>query len=297
MSSNRPPLKAAEPANDWPQAASPSNVLDIPIRNGVYVVTPAMAKSWLEHRNLERNRRYSSTIEAKYAAEMRAGLWKTTHQGIAFDHDGFLLDGQHRLGAIVRLNQPIQLDIRVDCDPDTFDVLDTGHKRTAHQMLGSQAHAKVVSAAARFLGALDGTIRTGHIRSGVFAVSPSSAEVLAVVEAWPELGTHAASAVFCRSKGQILAAPHLAVLSQAARTRYADKIPMWLDGLAYGENLTGADPRLHLRNRMASERAALNRQQPTAYTLIVKAWNAHAQGASMGVLRVRAEEAIPSVIA
>jgi hypothetical protein len=153
-----------------------------------------------------------------------------------------------------------------------------------------------MSAAARYLGAIDGTITTGHIRMGIYAKAPSGAETLTVINNWPELGNYAASAAHCRVRAQILAAPHLAVLAQAARTQYADRIPTWLDGLAYGENLTGADARLHLRNRFASDRRALNAQQPIAYGLIVKAWNAYAADSSVGVLRVRGDEQMPQVI-
>lgn len=272
-----------------------SGLHPIPESDGPVTVTPAMAKSWLDNRNLQRNRRYSTAIEAKWAAEMRAGLWKTTHQGIAFDWDGFLLDGQHRLGAIVKADKPIKLDVRVGCDPDTFDVLDVGHKRVANQLI-HHTHAKVMSSAARYLGVIDGSIRTGDTRGGVYAVRASTAELLAVVEAWPELGTFAASAAHARNKGQVLAAPHLAVLAQAARTQYADRIPTWLDGLAYGENLTGSDPRLHLRDRMAKDRRALMTQQHTAYALVMKAWNAYATDTSMGVLRVRGDEGMPQIV-
>ena len=272
-----------------------TDIHPIPSADGVITVTPAMAKSWLEHRNVERQRTYSQGSAAKWAAEMRAGRWKTTHQGIAFDWDGFLLDGQHRLGAIVLVGRPIELDIRVGCDPGTFDVLDTGNKRAANQMI-SHPHAKTMASAARFLGVIDGTISTGNIRGGIYAHSTNLAELLCVVATWPELGTFAASAQRVRSRAQILASPHLAVLAQASRTDYSDRIPMWLDGLAHGENLTGLDARLHLRNRFASDRRALNSAQPMAYALIVRAWNSYAQGLDMGVLRVRGEDHMPEVV-
>ena len=35
------------------------------------------------------------------ARDMKAGHWRLTHQGIAFDPAGVLIDGQHRLWAIV----------------------------------------------------------------------------------------------------------------------------------------------------------------------------------------------------
>lgn len=274
-----------------------TDLYPLPETSGITTVTPAMAADWLENRNLSRNRRYSRAIESKWAADMRAGRWKTTHQGIAFDWDGFLLDGQHRLGAIVRIGQPVRLDIRIGCDPDTFDVLDTGHKRTANQLI-HHTHAKMMSSAARFVGVIDGTINASIVRGGVYAQSATTAELLCVVEAWPELGTFASSAKLCRDRGKVLAAPHLAVLAQASRTQYADRIPLWLDGIAYGENLTGLDSRLHLRNRFANdrERRALVQAQGLAYGLIVRAWNAYAIGADMGVLRVRGEDQMPEVV-
>lgn len=267
----------------------------IPAANGIITVTPSMAKSWLEHRNLERQRNYSHHKANQWATEMRAGRWKTTHQGIAFDWDGFLLDGQHRLGAIVLVSLPVELDIRVNCDPDTFDVLDTGHKRTANQMI-HHTHAKLMTSAARYLGTIDGTLSSNVTSGGVYAKRTTTAELLQVVANWPELGTFAASAQHVRVKSQILAAPHLAMLAQASRTQYADMIPIWLDGLAYGENLTGIDARLHLRNRFAKERRALTNSHGLSYGLVVTAWNSYAQDQHMGVLRVRGEDHVPEVV-
>lgn len=63
------------------------------------LVTPALATEWLA-KNFERNRSINKSAVARYAAEMKAGLWKVTHQGIAFDDQGRLVDGQHRLLAI-----------------------------------------------------------------------------------------------------------------------------------------------------------------------------------------------------
>lgn len=67
------------------------------------MVSPAMAKSWLETSN-KRNRNLQTTKVGQYAADMESGNWTPNHQGIAFYEDGSLADGQHRLAACVRAN-------------------------------------------------------------------------------------------------------------------------------------------------------------------------------------------------
>jgi hypothetical protein len=270
-------------------------MIPLPAEHTVMAITPDTAENWLEHRNLERNRKYSRLIEAKYAAEIRAGLWKTSPQGVSFDRDGFILDGQHRLGAIAKTGITTELFVSVGWDPDCFDVLDSGYKRATAQMI-VHPHSKLMTSAGRYLGAITGQIRTGMVRGGVYVHGSSGAEILRVVNAWPELGTFAASAQHIRSKAQIIAAPHLAVLAQASRSQYCDRIPMWLDGLAYGDGLTGVDPRLHLRKRFAEERRALANAQAMAYGLIVTAWNAYATKTPMPELRACGEDSMPEVV-
>lgn len=64
-----------------------------------YVVTPALAKQWLEKNTNNRNVNFAKV--KKMAKDMREGHWDTTHQGIAIATDGTLVDGRHRLMAVV----------------------------------------------------------------------------------------------------------------------------------------------------------------------------------------------------
>lgn len=50
------------------------------------------------------NRPDRPSVVDKYAADMKKGNWKTTHQGIAIDTEGNVIDGQHRLLAIIKAN-------------------------------------------------------------------------------------------------------------------------------------------------------------------------------------------------
>ncbi len=70
-------------------------------------ITPPIATKYLEAAG--RNRRPAPTRVRLYASEMLSGRWRLTHQGIAFNCDGSLRDGQHRLAAIVMSGKSQQM--------------------------------------------------------------------------------------------------------------------------------------------------------------------------------------------
>jgi hypothetical protein len=69
------------------------------LRQEVVNVTASTAKKWLATNT--HNRNVSQTRVDTYATDMLADKWHLTHQGIAFDQNDVLMDGQHRLLAVV----------------------------------------------------------------------------------------------------------------------------------------------------------------------------------------------------
>jgi hypothetical protein len=63
-------------------------------------VTPEYAAALLQRNANNRNLR--STVVDHYAEQMKRNEWKATHQAIAVGADGNVIDGQHRLSAIVK---------------------------------------------------------------------------------------------------------------------------------------------------------------------------------------------------
>ncbi|WP_372918731.1 hypothetical protein [Sandarakinorhabdus sp.] len=98
-----------------------------PVTGRLVLVTPDMAREWLTYNNI--NRRIRRPVVALYAAIMRANHWRATHQGIAFSSTN-LIDGQHRLLAIIELNISQWMMVFVEQQDDTFGVLDHGYNRT-----------------------------------------------------------------------------------------------------------------------------------------------------------------------
>lgn len=91
-------------------------------------VTPVMALEWLAERN-EGNRNEIAGNIAMMARDIKAGLWRLTHQGMAFDLSGRLRDGQNRLAAIVEAECAAPMMISLYDVDAGLAVIDTGVKR------------------------------------------------------------------------------------------------------------------------------------------------------------------------
>lgn len=97
-------------------------------------VTPAIAEELLSKN--EGNRKVRNTTVAFYVDQMRRGQWKEdTGEPIKISPDGRILDGQHRLLAVVSYGEGIYFHVATNIPEDNFDVLDTGLKRAASDSL------------------------------------------------------------------------------------------------------------------------------------------------------------------
>jgi hypothetical protein len=96
-------------------------------------VTPEMAKLLLSQNS--NNRRLIQANVDFLASQIVKGDWKLTHQGIAVSKSGRLLDGQHRLAAVIKAGAPVGMMLTTGLPDDIFDVLDTGRARRASDTL------------------------------------------------------------------------------------------------------------------------------------------------------------------
>lgn len=265
----------------------------LPSAPSVMHVTYDMAGDWLDHRahpEVAHNRRASKHRVERLAKDMSEGKWKLTHQGLAFDTNGLLIDGQHRLHA-VRLSRVTGLDFWIfpDMPRDTFDVMDTGMTRQASQLLGGR-NANLITGAARYL--------MGN-EPGEYARLATPQDVLKAVETWPELRTHAQTVHIIQTKCRIPGPPHLAVLAQAERSIFREMIPAWTDALLSGAIGNAHDPRLQLRNRFASITSARKQamaDRAVTYGLIARAWNHHVRGTEVQLLKFRTDEPMIKIL-
>ncbi len=268
----------------------------LPSEAQILLVTPEMASDWLSHRTYDRNRKISKGIAAKYLNDMKNGRWKVARNaGLIFDTYGKIIDGGHRLTAVANSDVTVAFWVYPNEPRDTFEVLDQGYKRQASHLLGVP-NSLTVAAGARFLATLADEDMWGFPRFS----RVSNPEIYRLVQEWPELSRYAVNVSEVRIATWITGAPHLAVLAQAARTELGtpEKIESWRQGLLTGDNLTSTDPRLQLRNRFIRSHRVMSgsKNRNLVYSLITKAWNAHALGEKPPVLRYADSERLPAVV-
>jgi hypothetical protein len=109
-------------------------------------IDPALAEKWLDTRHL--NNRYTRKAKIRnYANDMLAGLWYENGDMIRLAVDGELLDGMHRLLAIIKANIEITLWVAFDVPKPAMETIDIGAVRSLndHLKMGGE-HNNVVQA-------------------------------------------------------------------------------------------------------------------------------------------------------
>lgn len=141
-----PAVDNAEPGDPLGLRALPwVQIGDSPLWACVPVVTPELAAKWLT-RNHPNNRPIGWKAVESLANDIREGSWRLLHQGIAFDADSFLIDGQHRLKAVEQSGQSISVLVIQKRTVGSFhDPIDRGRPRSIGTILGM--HGRVIACA------------------------------------------------------------------------------------------------------------------------------------------------------
>lgn len=112
------------------------------------VVTPAMAEELLTDEMNKHNRDQREGRIRQWARAIEAGLWRLSPEAIAISKEGFLLDGQHRLEAIIEAGIAVPMTVWWGRDLDEFNVIGQQAPRSGTDLLkiGGRKNAKILSA-------------------------------------------------------------------------------------------------------------------------------------------------------
>ena len=166
------------------------------------VITPDVARQMLERNTGNRNIRPAHV--KSLAGAMSRGEWEVSHQGIAFGDDGKLVDGQHRLAAVIASGVSIKTVVFYGLSGSSFAVMDQGKPRSVADIFGvNKRVAEVARLAAVIHNRIDGTRRA----------TPKQCEpYLRLVEPYHELLVEASGArskYFASAPSRLAAILHL----------------------------------------------------------------------------------------
>lgn len=116
-------------------------------------IDPAFAQGLLESSRDVSQRTLVRRRVDQLAHDMSNGNFRLTHQPVAIDIDGQVIDGQHRLTAVVESGLTVRMLVAYDVDPTTFGVIDTGRARSPSDALkiSGLTNVNVKASAARLL--------------------------------------------------------------------------------------------------------------------------------------------------
>jgi len=144
------------------------------LANGWHVniaeVTPTFASAMLEQNHGNRTLRRGAV--ANYASLMEAGKWMCSPDGIIVAKSGRLLQGQHRLMAVVASGCTVQMVIWREVDEDVFPVLDRGIKRTLFDAIGEERRLTEAAAFIARYSFTNHTFTDEDVRDMVALIAP-----------------------------------------------------------------------------------------------------------------------------
>lgn len=144
----------------------------------VIEIGPLLATSLLLKNTI--NRAISKVAVDQYARDMEAGNWKLTHQGILIGKDGVIIDGQHRLLAIVKSNTTQKMLVTIDESFETpLDApIDTGNKRQAFFINGVSQRLSSVSQYAFMVHTGNGKASASELKPYINKIQPAYIKML-----------------------------------------------------------------------------------------------------------------------
>jgi hypothetical protein len=252
------------------------------------LITPALAQKWLiENRN---NRPLRASIVTLYAEDILHDRWQNNGETIKFSKTGELLDGQHRLAAIIKAQKPIVALVVRGLEPVSFHSIDTGMRRTAAQIvsLSGYSNSSALASAARWICKLEeGT--------SINRWAVTSQVILAAIQKHPLLH-HFASRHSEKAIRSLMPSACHAVMTLAAEKYGQEMVDAFLDSFSSGENLKRTDPVYELRERLIANTSRVAKLGvETLVAISIKAVRAFATSKTVGVLRWSSNEEWPQL--
>lgn len=282
-----PVRPVTRPATDPFLSVVPDTQPTTGISAEIVTITPALAKEWL--RANTHNRPVREARVNGYARMMTAGQWHLNGEAIKRAVDGTILDGQHRLLAIVKSGATITTLVVQGLPSEAQDTMDGGAKRSAGDVfsLRGEQNAAILGSVARKVWMWEQGDRRFSAKE-----APTVPELYALVDKYPGLRRSADIAVRVYSNFRYIPPSVVGCAHHLCSRIDADEAAWFYESLGTGAELPLRHPVLTLRKRVMTDKD--NKKVVTDglhLAQVLTAWNALRRGKdSLTVIKVPLDE-------
>lgn len=270
----------------------PPTAQTMPHPGEVVLVTPEIATEWLAHNTHNRPARKSAVTA--YAADMSNGDWRWTGDPIRRTADGTILDGQHRLMAIVESGVTLPFLVLSGLPVEAQENIDAGVPRKFQDVLALRGEVSATGLAALTRKVHDWNRGVRHLRAGGNSKA-THAQLSRTLEAHPELRDFVRAAGNLTQNWKDMPASLVGLAWWVFAGIDQEDADFFFARLGDGQSLAAGDPIYELRKQLAANRDNVKGERSQRYmlALTIKAWNAYRRGDKIGLLKFRAGGARP----
>ena len=250
------------------------------VKASIETITPRMAEKWLAMNSHNRNLKDSYII--RLAGEILRGDWLLNGESIKLNGNT-LVDGQHRLAAVMRAGVPIRSLVVRGVPLSTQETIDTGSRRTLSDSLklaGESNYTTLASALSMLFQWENGRFGQGATRS-----YPTVTEALRLLGKHPDLRESLVQGDRARHRFRI--SPSVATFVHYLFSRVdREDADDFFEKLVQGTGIDEGSPILALRRALERDTLRHQRRQTVERAaFFVKAWNAYRQGYPITLLK------------
>lgn len=242
------------------------------------IITPEMAAKFLE--NNVKNRTQRKRVIDSYASDMLAGKWGMSNDAICFDKEERLLNGQHRMAAVIKSGCSVPMYVIHGLPTESYHIMDMGSKRTAADLLSIEGYPNTtaLAGAARVVNLLESIPKEGFSPSEITNAPTqrtNNLNILEIVQTHPLLSQHVSYAIHnYRFVMKMIGPSQTGGMYHIFSTKNKVLADHFFRKLHKGENLPGESCLHTLRERLLLNMGSTHRMS-IGYraALIIKVWN------------------------
>lgn len=273
------------------------------IKYEIVSITPMMARKWLDESNFD-NRSLNQYRVSKIAHDIKNEKWVFDGTPIRFNGGGNLLDGQHRLSAIIKANKHVKSFVFRGLESCSQNTIDTGKSRSVSDIMHFNGYVNTTSLSAAARLAIGYREFKGDLKAwdkSKESNSISTQDILNEVNKRPLLIKATTSVLPLKYVKKMVGSGtpifcYFLFASQSSQ-HIADS---FFQKLENGDDLSASSPILKLRNEIAlrdtKETNRGQRQSVHRIAMFIKAWNAWRSQENINSVRWNPAEEYPKIM-